>query len=207
MAERDSGMKILIADDDFTTRIMLQTVLSKCGYEVALAVDGNEAWIALQEADAPQLAVLDWMMPGLDGVEVCQHVRAIETDRPPYLILLTTCDKKEQVVAGLRAGADDYLVKPYDPQELSARVEVGRRVVEMQARLADKIQELREALEQIRTLRGIVPICSNCKKIRDDQGYWTQVEVYVRNHSEAEFSHGICPDCAKILYPEFRRRQ
>ena len=115
--------------------------------------------------------------------------------------MLTAKDGKTDVIAGLDAGANDYLAKPFDAGELRARVEVGRRMVELQAQLAESVSELQTALEHVKTLRGIVPICAHCKKIRDDQGYWSQVEVYVRDHSEAEFSHGICPECIKRFYP------
>jgi sigma-B regulation protein RsbU (phosphoserine phosphatase) len=196
-------MKILIAEDDFTSRTVLTEVLKKQGHEVTATVNGTEAWQALQQPDAPKLAILDWMMPEMDGLEVVRRVRALQTDRPPYIIMLTTKGEKADIIAGLEAGANDYLAKPFDPGELRARIEVGRRMVEIQAALASKIGELRQALDQIKTLRGIVPICANCKKIRDDQGYWNQVEVYVRDHTEAEFSHSICPDCVKELYPEF----
>jgi response regulator RpfG family c-di-GMP phosphodiesterase len=117
--------------------------------------------------------------------------------------MLTALGEKANIIAGLEAGANDYLVKPFDPGELRARVEVGRRMVEMQDGLASKVEELRQALDQIKTLRGIVPICASCKKIRDDQGYWNQVEAYVQDHTEAEFSHGLCPECAQLLYAEF----
>jgi len=179
------------------------TVLRKAGHEVTETVDGAGAWEELQKPDAPRLAILDWMMPGMDGMEVVRRVRAVETDRPPYLIMLTTKGEKADIIAGLQAGANDYLAKPFDAGELRARVEVGRRLVEAQGALAEKIGELRRALAEIKTLRGIVPICAGCKKIRDDSGFWQQVEVYVRDHSEAEFSHGLCPDCMKRLYPEF----
>jgi phosphoserine phosphatase RsbU/P len=196
-------MKILIAEDDFTSRTVLTAVLKKQGHEVTATVNGAEAWQALQQPEAPKLAILDWMMPEMDGLEVVRRVRALQTDRPPYIIMLTTKGEKADIIAGLESGANDYLAKPFDPGELRARIEVGRRMVEMQAALASKIGELRQALDQIKTLRGIVPICANCKKIRDDQGYWNQVEVYVRDHTEAEFSHSICPDCVNELYPEF----
>jgi phosphoserine phosphatase RsbU/P len=196
-------MRILIADDDPTLRMMLTAVLEKCGYDVAEAADGAETWAALQQPDSPRLAILDWMMPGLEGADVCRRVRALETSRPPYLILLTARGEKKDVAEGLRAGADDYLAKPFDPLELKARVEVGCRMIALQDRLADNIGELQEALAQIKTLRGIVPICANCKQIRDDQGYWNQVELYVSKHTEARFSHGICPDCMRKLYPDF----
>lgn len=135
-------MKILIAEDDFTSRTMLATVLKKIGHEVVETTNRSEAWDAMQKPDAPNLAILDWMMPEMDGIEVCRSIRTMETDRPPYVIMLTTKLEKEDIVAGLEAGADDYLAKPYDPAELRARVEVGRGMVELQAQLAGKISEL-----------------------------------------------------------------
>jgi phosphoserine phosphatase RsbU/P len=195
-------MRILIADDDFTSRTILSGVLKKEGHEVIPTVNGSEAWDALQQPDAPRLAILDWMMPEMDGLEVLRRVRALQTDRPPYIIMLTAKGEKTDIIAGLDAGANDYLGKPFDPGELRARVEVGRRLVEMQDALIAKIEELHQALDQIKTLRGIVPICASCKSIRDDKGYWNQVEVYVRDHTEAEFTHSLCPLCIKKLYPE-----
>lgn len=195
-------MRILIAEDDVTSRTILSEVLKKYGYTVLATRNGAEAWQAMQEPDAPPLAILDWMMPEMDGPEVVRRIRARPTHRPPYLILLTAKGEKADIIAGLEIGADDYLAKPFNPGELRARIEVGKRIVELQETLAVKIDELRQALDQIKTLRGIVPICASCKKIRDDQGYWNQVEVYLRDHTEAEFSHSICPECMKKLYPQ-----
>ena len=195
-------MNILIAEDDVTSRNMLAAVLRKAGHDVTETANGAEAWEELQKPDAPRLAIIDWLMPGVDGLEVIRRVRTMETDQPLYLIMLTKKGEKSDIIAGLEAGANDYLPKPFDAGELRARVEVGRRMVEMQNALAEKIGELRRALAEIKTLRGIVPICAGCKKIRDDSGFWQQVEVYVRDHSEAQFSHGICPECMKRLYPE-----
>jgi sigma-B regulation protein RsbU (phosphoserine phosphatase) len=196
-------MRILIAEDDFTSRMLLAGVLTKGGHEVTETVDGVDACRVMLLPDAPGLAIIDWMMPGLDGLEVVRRIRALKTDRPPYIILLTTRSGKPDIATGLNTGADDYLVKPFDAGELHARIEVGRRMVEMQDSLAARIGELRQALEQIKTLRGILPICMHCKKIRDDRGYWNQVETYIRDHTDAEFSHGICPECKVRLYPEF----
>lgn len=130
-------MRILIADDDATSRLVLTGVLQKFGHEVVATVNGIEAWQAMQRPDAPTLAILDWMMPGLDGVEVIRRVRSLESDERPYLILLTSMSEKADVVVGLDAGADDYLAKPFDPGELRARVGVGWRVTELQARLRE----------------------------------------------------------------------
>jgi len=196
-------MRILIAEDDSTSRLMLAAVLKKMGHEVLEVADGQEAWAVLQAPAAPRLAILDWMMPEMDGLDVVRRARTLPADRPPYLIMLTTKSEKADIARALDAGADDYLVKPFDPVELRARVSVGTRMVALHGQLAGRILALNEALDQIKTLRGIVPICSSCKKIRDDQGYWNQVDVYVREHTEAEFSHGICPDCMLQLYPDF----
>jgi phosphoserine phosphatase RsbU/P len=196
-------MRILIAEDDFTSRSMLAAVLRKSGYDVVETSNGSEAWREMEKPDAPRIAVLDWVMPEMDGLEVVRRVRALQTEQLFYIIILTTKGEKADMIAGLDAGADDYLAKPFHPGELRARVEVGRRMIEMQDKLATKIEELHQALDQVKTLRGIVPICANCKKIRNDAGYWQQVEIYVRDHTEAEFSHDICPECMKKLYPEY----
>jgi sigma-B regulation protein RsbU (phosphoserine phosphatase) len=195
-------MRILIAEDSSTARTILTAMLEKCGHEVLATCDGLQAWGALRRPDAPRLAILDWMMPGMDGPDVCRRARSLRTERPCYLMLLTTRSDKADLVAGLEAGANDYVTKPPDLGELRARIEVGRRLVEAQDQLADKVEQLRSALDHVKTLRGILPICAHCKKIRDDAGYWSQVETYVRNHSEAEFSHGICPSCVAKLYAE-----
>ena len=199
-------MKLLIAEDDAMSQIMLKAMVAKAGYDPILTDDGLSAYEVLSKPDAPKLAILDWMMPGMDGVEVCRKVRAINTSDPPYLILLTSRDNREDIVKGLKSGANDYIVKPYDVEELQVRIGVGRKVVDLQASLAGRIAELQAALAQIKTLQGILPICMYCKKIRDDKQYWQQVESYVSTHTEAQFSHGVCPDCyKKYLQPELDR--
>ena len=193
-------MKVLVADDDATTRKLLEHRLTRFGYQVVLAKDGNEVWEVLHEMDAPSLLVLDWMMPGMDGPEVCRRVRARtsekEEDRPPaYLILLTGRSAREDIIAGLDSGADDYIVKPFDADELRARLNVGLRILSLQESLAQRVRELNESLQRVRQLQGLLPICSYCKRIRDDQNYWQRVEVYVSEHTDATFTHGICPSC------------
>ena len=196
-------MRILIAEDDSVSRRLLQALLHKWGYEVVVCADGTVAWEALQKPDAPTLAILDWMMPGIDGVDICQRLRALSRPFPTYTILLTAKDRKEDIVTGLQAGADDYVVKPFDRDELQARVQVGWRVTALQNALAQRVHELEAALARVKQLHGLLPICSYCKKVRNDQNYWQQVESYVAEHSEAQFSHGICPECyQKHLKPQ-----
>lgn len=198
-------MKILIAEDDLVSRTVLERTLQSGGYDVTAVSDGESAWGILQGDEVPQLALLDWMMPGLDGVEVCRRVRALKRADPPYLILLTARHQKEDIVAGLDNGADDYVTKPFDRQELHARIRVGRRMKLLQQDLAERIVALEAALAQVNQLQGLLPICSYCKSVRDDQNYWQQVDAYLTTHSDVRFSHGVCPDCYRnIVVPEFR---
>jgi DNA-binding response OmpR family regulator len=199
-------MRILIAEDDAVSRRRLEATLRKWGYEVLAVEDGLAAWEVLQGEMPPPLAILDWMMPGMDGIEVCRKVRERSPSRPLYIIVLTARGSREDVVAGLQAGGDDYVTKPFDREELHARVKVGLRVLQLQMNLADRVRELEEALARVKQLQGLLPICSYCKKIRDDQNYWQQVEGYISEHSEAVFSHGICPDCfEKFVKPELNK--
>ena len=131
-------MKILIAEDDSISRRILKSTLTKWGYDVVSVADGNEARDKMQKEDAPRLVVLDWMMPGMDGVEVCRRIRQAGKSEPMYIILLTARGDKNDIVEGLGAGADDYILKPFDNHELRARIDVGRRVVELQNALTEK---------------------------------------------------------------------
>ena len=187
-------MRILIAEDDPVSRYVLEAMLNNWGYELVVTSNGTEALEALLKDDAPQLAVMDWMMPGMDGVEVCRAARKLR-DKTLYIILLTAKAEKLNVVEGLDAGADDYVVKPFAREELRARVAVGARVIELQNAVSDRVRELQEALSQVKQLQGILPICSHCKKVRDDKNYWQQVESYISTHTKAQFSHSICPEC------------
>ena len=139
-------MRILIAEDDFTSRSILAGVLKKEGHEVTATINGAEAWKVLQQSGAPALCILDWSMPGIDGLEVLRRVRTQQTDQPPYIIMLTAKGEKADIIEGLAAGANDYLIKPFDVGELLARVEVGRRMVEMQASLVEALQKNNEAI-------------------------------------------------------------
>ena len=196
-------MKILIAEDNLASQLMLKTIFDDLGHALVVTGDGRTACEIMLKPDAPKLAILDWMMPGMDGVEVCRKIRKKKFSDPAYLIILTMRDKTEDVVKGLKAGANDYIVKPYNVEELQVRVGVGCRVVEMQAIMARQIKELQSAMAHIKTLQGILPMCMYCKKIRDDKQYWQQVEGYISEHTEAHLSHGVCPDCyKKHMQPE-----
>jgi sigma-B regulation protein RsbU (phosphoserine phosphatase) len=188
-------MRILIADDDEVSLLALEAMLRKRGHTVLTAGDGAAAWQILQEAEPPPLAILDWMMPVLDGVEVCRRARAEPKLKSLYLMLLTSRGSREHLLEGLEAGANDYITKPFDRTELEARVNVGIEVVRLQTELKCRVRELEDALANVKQLQGMLPICSYCKKIRDDANCWEQLEGYISRHSEARFSHGICPDC------------
>jgi len=195
-------MKILIAEDDAISRRLLQATLTKWGHEVAVTAHGEEAWQALQQPDAPALIILDWLMPGMDGVEICRRARARDALQSAYIILLTARTNKDDIVEGLQSGADDYVTKPFDHAELRARVQVGIRVLSLQTALADRVRELEEAVSSVQTLQGLLPICCYCKKIRDDGNYWHRVENYISGHANVRFSHGICPDCSEKMKSE-----
>jgi len=206
-------VRILIAEDEAVSRELLTRFLREWGHDPVVTRDGPEALQALWPMEGPRVAILDWMMPGLEGPEVVQRLRVEERERgenrPIYFILLTSRDATVDVVHAFRAGANDYIKKPFHKDELHARVDVGIRMHELQDVLSLRVVELEEALRKVHTLQGLLPICSYCKKIRDDQNYWTDVESYIAEFSDAEFSHGVCPDCfAQHLQPrldELRR--
>jgi sigma-B regulation protein RsbU (phosphoserine phosphatase) len=198
-------MRILIAEDDPVSRTVLARMLTISGHDVVATADGRAAWEILEREDAPKLAILDWMMPELDGVEVCRRVHDLARPEPTYLILLTAKDQKEDVVEGLDSGANDYIVKPFDRRELHSRVRVGERVVQLQRDLGERVRELQFAMAQVHQLQELLPICSYCKKIRDDRSYWQQVEGYLSDRAGIQFTHGVCPDCYERVIAELEK--
>jgi sigma-B regulation protein RsbU (phosphoserine phosphatase) len=189
--------RILIAEDHYVSRHLLERNLTNWGFSVISAEDGAKAVEILDREDAPSLVILDWMMPIMDGAEVCTRVRQ-RTGRPYiYLVMLTAKSQKEEIAAGLEAGADDYVIKPFDPDELRARLKVGQRVVDLERALARRVDDLQMALADVKKLKRLLPICMYCKSIRDDGDYWHQIEEYIHEETGTDFSHGICPACMK----------
>ena len=188
-------MRILIAEDDGVCRLELEALLTRNGHDVVAVSDGTDAWDILRRDDSPKLAILDWLMDDMDGVEVCRRVRERPELRSVYLILLTSRGDKAHILAGLQSGANDYVTKPFDRDELLARIRVGAQVVHLQDELAARVRELEAAMTRVKQLQGLLPICSYCKSIRDDSNAWHKLESYVKSHSGATFSHGICPGC------------
>jgi phosphoserine phosphatase RsbU/P len=198
-------MKILVAEDDAVTRKILAVTLERLGWDVVTANDGGAAWEAfetLKGEGGPELAVLDWMMPGIEGIEICRRLRATPGFELVYVILLTSRGDREDLSDGLAAGASDYIAKPFDPVELEARVRGGERMVNLQSSLAARVTELEAALGEVRALQGLLPICSYCKKVRNEANYWEQVDSYLTSHSSLELTHGICPVCLDKMMTE-----
>jgi len=198
-------MKVLIAEDDAITRKILVRSISKWGYDVEVAEDGNSAYDALSRDDHAGIAIVDWMMPGMDGTELCRKIKSDQREHPPHMIMVTSKDEKGDVIEGLMSGADDYIKKPFLYDELKARIGAAGRIVALQEALSDKVKELEEAMAQIKQLTGIIPICMHCHKIRTDEPgteAWLRLERYIMQHSEATFSHGVCPECVEEHYPD-----
>ncbi|MBI5545932.1 MAG: response regulator [Deltaproteobacteria bacterium] len=195
------GLRVLVAEDDPVSAQVLERTLSAWGCAPLMVGDGDEAWATLQQPEAPRLAIIDWMMPGLEGLEVCRRVRAAG-GKYTYLMLLTSRRDSSDIVAGLESGADDYITKPFAPGELRSRLRTGLRILELESRLALKVAELEKALAQVRALEGMIPICMYCKKVRNPDSLWQRVETYIEQHSVARFSHGLCDDCLAVHFPE-----
>lgn len=196
-------MRILVADDDPITTGVIEGLLRSAGHEVTTAGDGIEALRVLTAPDAPCLAVLDWMMPGMSGVEIIREAFKTHAADELYVIVVTSKDEKQSVVEALGSGARDFLTKPFDGAELLARIDVGVRMLDLREQLSTRVRELEAALEHVKQLQRLLPICSYCKRIRDDKDYWQSVESYLGSHGSVRFSHGVCPDCYEnVMKPE-----
>jgi DNA-binding response OmpR family regulator len=184
-------MRILIADDDTVSRFLLDAVLKELGHEVVVSHDGMEAWKLFQQEYFP-VVIVDWIMPLMDGSSLCRQIRAQKKEKYTYIIVLTVLEGEVSYLQGMDAGADDFLSKPLQKRQLAARLHVAERILNLQS--------------EVKQLLTLLPICSYCKKIRDQKEYWQQLELYFRQHSTVQFSHTICPDCyEKIVKPELEQ--
>lgn len=173
-------MRILIAEDDPTSQLLLTRTLEKLGHDVMATDNGRTAWERFR-AEPISVVITDWMMPDMDGLELCQRIRGHEKPDYTYVLILTSLSGKGRYLEGMDAGADDFITKPFDREELAARLRVCERILGLK--------------QHVQRLEGLLPICSYCKKIRDDKDAWTNVEAYVAKRSSAAFTHSICPHC------------
>jgi sigma-B regulation protein RsbU (phosphoserine phosphatase) len=180
-------MNILIVDDDLTSLLVLEATLKKLGHQVTTAKSGLEA-LPIFEKGSVSLMISDMVMPDVDGLELCRRIRTAGRAQYTYIIMLTAVGGKSGYLVGMKAGADDFIVKPFDEELLAARLVVAERILNLQS--------------QVSQLSGLLPICALCKKVRDDQNYWEQVESYVAKRTDARFTHSYCPDCFDKLRSE-----
>lgn len=194
--------RILIVDDEEMLLLYLSKRLKKHNYDVVTCLSGEEALEKVKAFDF-DVVILDVILPGIDGYEVCRRLKSDKKTSGIMVLILSVRKTVEERLKGYEVEADDYITKPYDPEELLAKIRILLRLKNALDERDRFIHKLQEALSKVKTLSGLLPICSSCKKIRDDRGYWKQIEDYIREHSPANFSHSICPECAKRLYPEF----
>lgn len=197
-----STTRILVTDDSLVARTACSNQLKEAGYEVLFAQNGLEA-VETMSKEAVDLVLMDVVMPEMNGVEATRKIKAMESAKDIPVIMVTSMGDMQTLQSAFEAGAVDYVTKPIEPIELMARIRSALRLkAEMDARkkreeeLTRKNRELESALSEIKTLRGFIPICAWCKKIRNIEGYWEQMEHYIEQHSQATFSHSICKECA-----------
>ena len=195
-------MKVLIADDDRVARAMLEAGVRKHGFEPVMASNGAEAWLMLCANDGPRVALLDWMMPGADGLDICRRIRALPPERYIYTVMLTGRSSREDQLTGFAAGADDFITKPYDTRELAARLRIAERLVRLQEDVIRRSRDLTIAEARIANLEGLLPICMHCKRIRDEAATWQPLEQYIERKSGALFTHSLCEVCLEKHFPE-----
>ena len=185
-------MKILIADDDPLSRELLSSTLKNQGHYVIAAENGQDAWEIFLQRNSIQALITDWLMPHIDGLELCRLVRSLRRPHYTYIILLTNLRGKQKYLQGLDAGADDFMSKPLEPDLLQARLQVAERILELRYEMGQ--------------LQSLLPICSYCKKIRDAEDARTSVENFIAEQTGANFTHSICPRCYNnVVQPELQQ--
>jgi len=195
-----SQVRVLIAEDNFLVSQMTRETLKRLSYRViGEAVNGTEA-VEMTQRLRPDVVVMDIKMPEMNGIEA---TRAIQARNPTPVVILTAYETAELVTQASDAGVGAYLIKPPNAREMERAIVIAMARFDDMTELRRLNAELQTALDNINTLQGLIPICAACKKVRDDEGFWQEVEVYVRDHTEAQFSHGLCPDCARRLYPDY----
>lgn len=197
----DKKAVVMIVDDEPINVMIAEKILQKNGYQTVTANHGRAALDKLETVEV-DLILLDLMMPDMNGFEVCEKLAERENTKDLPVIFLTAVTDKESIIKGFQVGGKDYLTKPFNTPELVARVKTHVDLKVARDSQEKLIKELKSALDEIKTLSGLLPICSHCKKIRDDSGYWLGVEHYIAARSDAQFSHGICPDCMREFYPK-----
>jgi YesN/AraC family two-component response regulator len=204
-------LSVLYVEDDVSAREEIELFLKRRVAKLVTAENGEEGLARFRE-DRPELVVTDIQMPVMNGLKMARLMR--EMYRGVLIIVTTAHSDVANMLDAIDVGVDQYVVKPVDSGKLWAAVEKCAEIIEYRRSHKHFLEErekliadLQKALAEIKTLQGILPICSCCKKIRNDQGYWQQIEMYIRDHSEAEFSHGICPECAKKMYPKYFREK
>jgi len=204
--------KVLVTDDNPDILLLSTMLLTSAGYEVLEAATGEACLVAVRTYH-PDLVLLDVMLPDMSGIEVCRQIKSDENLKDIFVILASGIQVSSELQAdGLDIGADGYFIRPISNREFLARVQAGERIKRAEDALRTKerqqqelISHLEEALAEIKTLKGFIPICASCKKIRDDEGYWNQLEAYISKRTDAVFSHGLCPECAEQARAEMKR--
>lgn len=199
----NQDIKVLVVDDDADIRFATARIVRTAGYHVLEAAGGKQCMECV-EKERPDLVLLDVVLPDADGTALCRQIKTDERLKGTFVVLISGHRvASDEQAEGLEGGADGYIARPIANRELLARVNAMVRILTAERERDRLILELREAIEKVKTLSGLLPICAHCKKIRDDKGYWNQVESHLSAHSELQFSHGICPECARKHYPEF----
>lgn len=205
-SEHSSQPLVLIVDDVPENVEILYSVLKEDDYRFAIALNAAETYKAIRK-EVPDLILLDVMLPDGNGFELAERIISAHQDHYIPIIFITARAHLEDKVKGFRVGGVDYITKPFEETEVSARVKTHIELKLARQRQADLIQRLEKALNEVKQLRGIIPICARCKKVRNDNGFWEQVEHYISEHSDAEFSHGLCPNCMQAMYPSLSQRE